>query len=72
MRPVSVVVIDVVAGDKPQVPLAGDQHPVQALAAGTADPVFRDRVRTRRPDRSLDDQRASRGELGVAVPDQGT
>jgi hypothetical protein len=72
VRPVSVVVIDVVAGDKPQVPLAGDQHPVQALAAGTADPTFCDRVRTRRPDRSLDDPAANRGELGVPIPDQGS
>lgn len=56
----------------PQVPFAGDQRPVQALAAGAADPAFRDRVRTRRPDRSLDDPRANRSELGVPVPDQGT
>lgn len=64
--------IDVPAGDNLQVPVAGDQHPVQALAAATADPAFRDRVRTRRPDRSLDDPGANRGELGVPVPDQGT
>ncbi len=44
MRPVSVVVIDVLLENEPQVPLAGDQHPVQALAAGTGNPAFRDRV----------------------------
>ena len=40
MRPVRVVVIGVLAEDQPQVPLVGDQHPVQALAG---DPSFRDR-----------------------------
>ncbi|MGH3275390.1 MAG: hypothetical protein ACRDNZ_13845, partial [Streptosporangiaceae bacterium] len=29
MRPVTVVVAGVLAEDEPQVPLAGDQHPVQ-------------------------------------------
>jgi hypothetical protein len=48
-------VIDVLAGDNLQAPVASDQHPVQALAPGTADPAFRDRVRTRCPDRRLDD-----------------
>jgi hypothetical protein len=38
------VVIDVLAQDQPQVPFAGDQHPVQALAAGAGDPSFGDRV----------------------------
>jgi hypothetical protein len=28
--------IDVLAQDQPQVPLASDQHPVQALMTGTA------------------------------------
>jgi hypothetical protein len=35
-----IAVIGVLAEDQPQVPFAGDQHPVQALAAGTADPAF--------------------------------
>ena len=30
-------------------PLADDQHPVQALAAGAGDPPLGDRVRPRRP-----------------------
>jgi len=40
VRPVAVVVIGVLAEDQLQVPFAGDQHPVQALAAGTGDPAF--------------------------------
>jgi hypothetical protein len=32
--------VGVLAEDKPQVPFAGDQHPVQALATGTDDPAF--------------------------------
>jgi len=35
----AVVVIDVLVQDQPQVPFAGDQQPVQALAAGTGNPV---------------------------------
>jgi hypothetical protein len=38
------LVIDVLAENQPQLPFNGDQHPVQALAAGTADPAFGDRV----------------------------
>ena len=78
VRPVDVAVIGILARDEPQVPLARDQHPVQALAKGAARPAFRDRVRTRRLDRSLDDPRADRGghrierrsERGIPVPDQ--
>ena len=47
-RPVGamdVVVIDVLAQDQLQVSLAGDQHPVQALAPGAGYPSLRDRVR---------------------------
>src|SRR6266536_3306867 len=40
VRPVGVVVIGVLAGDEPQMPFTGDQHPVQAFAAGAADPAF--------------------------------
>jgi len=40
-----VAVIDVLAKDRPHVPFAGDQHPVQALAAGAGNPSFSDRVR---------------------------
>lgn len=45
VRPMQIVMIGILAKDQPQVSLAGDQHPVQALAAGAGDPAFRDRVR---------------------------
>jgi hypothetical protein len=78
MRPVSVVVIDVLPENGPEMPFTRDQHPVQALAARAGDPPFRDSVRARRPHRRLDDPHADRGEhgvecggeLGVPVPDQ--
>jgi hypothetical protein len=38
----------VLAENGPKVPLTGDQHPVQALTAGTGNPPFGNRVRTRR------------------------
>jgi hypothetical protein len=73
-----VAVIDVLIKNQPQVPLAGDQHPVRALAAGAGNPAFRDRIRTGRPDRRPDnpdpgrrEHRAERrGEPGIPVPDQ--
>lgn len=66
------------AEDQPQVLFAADQHPVQAFAAGAADPAFGDRVRTRCPHRGLDDPYADSGEyrvepdgeLSVSVTDQ--
>jgi hypothetical protein len=78
VRPMAAVTIDVLAQDQPQVPFASDQHPVQALAAGTGNPALRDRVRTRRPDRRPDDPHCGRGEhsverrgeLGIPVPNQ--
>ena len=53
VRAMLVVVIDVLAEDQSQVPFAGYQHPVQALAAGTGDPAFGDSVRPRCLDRCL-------------------
>jgi hypothetical protein len=41
VRPVRVSVIGIFAEDRPQVPFPGDQHPVQALAAGAGNPAFR-------------------------------
>jgi|tagenome__1003787_1003787.scaffolds.fasta_scaffold20752273_2 hypothetical protein len=78
VRPVTVVGADILANDEPQVPLAGDQQPVQALAAGAGDPPFRDSIRARSPDGRLDDPDPScredgvkcRGEFGVPVSDQ--
>jgi len=37
-----VVVIGILAQDKPQAPLARDQHPIQALTAVATHPAFRD------------------------------
>jgi hypothetical protein len=70
--------VGVLAEDQLQVPFAGDQHPVQALAAGTGDPAFGYSIRARRLDRSLHDPHADRGEhhverrgeLRIPVPDQ--
>jgi hypothetical protein len=75
---VGVVVIDVFAEGVVEMPSAGDEDSVSALAPGTGDPPFADRVRARRLDRRGDDPRAGRGEdgvervgvLGIAVPDQ--
>jgi hypothetical protein len=63
--PVRVVVIDVLIKNQPQVPLASDQHPAQALADGAGDPAFRDRIRARRPDRRPDDPDPGCREHGV-------
>ena len=68
VRPVAVIVTGILTKDQPQMPFAGDQHPVQALAAGTAGPAFRDRVRTRRPYRGLDDPHAGRGDYRAERP----
>ena len=65
VRPMRVAVIGVLAKNQQQVPLASNQHLVQALAAGTADPAFGDSVRPRRLDRCLDDPHADRGEHRV-------
>jgi hypothetical protein len=41
--------VGVLIKDQPQVPFAGDQHRVQALAACAGDPSFGDRARTGAP-----------------------
>jgi hypothetical protein len=74
-----VIVPDVLGQDTVEVPLAEDQHVVQALAAQRAHEPLRVRVRPRRPDRRPDHPRAipgedaveCRGELAVPVTDQG-
>ena len=43
-----IAVVGVLAEDQSQVPSAGDQQPVQALAPGAAHPAFRDRIRAGR------------------------
>jgi hypothetical protein len=54
VRAMNVIVLDVLTQDQPQVPLAGDQHPVQALAPGAGNPPLRDRIRPGRSDMRLD------------------
>ena len=49
VQPVRAAVIGVLTEDHPQVPFAGDQHPVQALAVSAAHPGFGDRVRPGTP-----------------------
>jgi hypothetical protein len=63
--PVGVVVIGVLTKDEPQMPFTGDQHPVQALAAGAADPALGDRIRARRQHRRPDGTHPDGGEHGV-------
>jgi hypothetical protein len=46
VRTVGVVVIGVLAQDQPQVPLTGNQHPVQALVAGCPPCGFRNLLMT--------------------------
>jgi hypothetical protein len=62
VRAVGVVVVGLFAWDQAQVPLAGDQHPVQALAPRAGDLAFRDGVRSRLPDGRRDDLDPGRGE----------
>ena len=51
VRTMNVIVLGVLSQDQPQVPLTGDQHPVQALAAGAAavNLVSRSRIKNLRP-----------------------
>jgi hypothetical protein len=58
-------VIDVLAEDEPQMPFTGDQHPVQALAAGAANPALGDRVCARRLHSRPHGPHADGGEHGV-------
>jgi len=48
-----IVMIYVLAEDQPQMPFAGDQHPVETLAAGAGDPAFGNRVCAEYLDRRL-------------------
>ena len=78
VRAVPVVMADVLAEHRPQVPLAVDQHPVGALCSCAAYPSLGNRVRARGPRRRLHYRHAlagedcveSAGELAVTVPDQ--
>src|SRR5258706_10549275 len=73
-----VVVLDVAAQDVTQMPVAGDEDPVGALAANRCDPPFCEGVypgRLRRGGHNVDAGEGEHGvegggELRVAVPDQ--
>jgi hypothetical protein len=78
VRAVPVVVLDVLSEHPLKVTPSEDEHAVEALSPdGTHEPLG-DRVRPRRPDRSLDDPDSicgedgveGRGELGVSVTDE--
>src|SRR6266542_1339058 len=78
MGPVGVVVVDVDVQDALELPAAGDEEPVEAVAADGADPAFGERVGLGRPKWGADDldalaseDRVERAaELAVAVVDQ--
>jgi hypothetical protein len=78
VRSVPVVMPGVLGQDAAEVPLAKDQHVVQAFAAQRAHEPLRERVRPRRPDRCPYHPRAipgedpveCGGELAVPVADQ--
>ena len=78
MEPPSVVVGRVLVQDRPQMPLAEDQHPVSDLRPGGEHEPFCISIRARAPGRNLHDLDASvgqdrikrRGELPGTVTDQ--
>ena len=65
VRPVDVVVIGVFAEDVVEMPSAGDEDAVGALAPSAGDPPLADRVRPRRADGLGEDPDAGRSEDGV-------
>ncbi len=78
VRPVAVIVLGVLGQDFTEIPLAEDQHVVQALAAKHAHEPLGECVRPRRPDWRLDhpcgvtgeDVVERFGELAVPVADE--
>jgi hypothetical protein len=78
MRPSGVVVGGVGPKDSLQVAAAEYQYPVQTFRPDRADPPLRERIRSGRSDRALDDLHAlgtehlveRTGELAVPVADQ--
>ena len=54
MRPVTVVVLDVLVDDGFEMASADDEHPVEALATYRPHKVLGKRIGTRGPDRSTD------------------
>ena len=78
MRPMAVVMVDVLSEDGFELTSVEDQHPVETLAADGADEALGKGVGPRGSDRRADDPDAHRTEdlveagreLGVSVPHQ--
>jgi len=78
VRSLAVVMLDELLQRHLQVPLARNEHPVEALGPGCSNKPFGERVRPRRPHGCLDDPGGDRlhhfvegtDELGVPVADQ--
>src|ERR1039457_2809411 len=78
MRPVAVVVLDVLMDDGFEMSTTEDEHPVQTFTPDSTDEALGEGVRAGRPDRSSDGPDAIGGEdlvesgseLGVAIADQ--
>ena len=78
MRPVAVVVVDVLVDNGFEMPSPDDQHPIEALPADRADEAPGKCIGTRCPDRDTDGSDAlgveylveAGRELCVAIPDQ--
>ena len=78
MRPMAVVVLDVLVDHGLDISTTEDEHPVQTFAPDRADEALSEGVGTRCPDRSPDDPDAfgaeglieAGRELSVAIPDQ--
>ena len=64
MRPVTVVVLDVVMDEGSEVAFAEDEHPVETFTPDSADEALCEGVGTRCPDRSSDGPDALRAEDG--------
>jgi hypothetical protein len=65
VRAVCVEVLDVLTQNDVEVAWSGDQQVVETFPAQSADEPFRDRVRSRCPDRGADDPDVGAGEHGV-------
>ncbi len=78
MRPVTVVVLDVLVDDGFEMSTAEDKHPVQTFTPDRADESFSEGVGTGSFDRGLDDADSfcledlveAGSELGIAISDQ--
>jgi hypothetical protein len=78
MRPVAVVVLDILVDDGLEMSTTEDEHPVQTFTPDSTDEALSDGVCTGRPDRSADgpdtleaeDLVEAGRELGVTIADQ--